>query len=268
MTKNNRTWVTEIREAASGWSSAIGLISSTTAICSIIIGLFHLKISSKLLEAILETYALLVRQPLIDLFSVFNIHLPSTIVDILFCWLAIGGMVYRTATTVRRHGVLASETGFTTWFERTINNLSITEHFASLNRHKEFQKKATILKHDDTIKAIGIEPGKSKGIFIAENMVIKSFFKYRLRYTIEFIAAITYTIILWPVSLSWIVRTPKLCHEFSGSIVLFGRKFKHGGKFGLIADLRRIFAFQVLAFVLFVLITLITSTDFSSKVIS
>jgi hypothetical protein len=200
------------------------------------------------LLAIHETYIKLVQEHIIEFFAFFHIYLHPLISDIMVFWMAIGGMVFRTVTTISRKGCtyLSTETGYTIWLEEIVNNLSIKSKLISLNKTRELQKRATIVRSVEDYEK-PLEPGKKKGIFIAEHAVIHSFFKKRLEHIFEFMRSLIFIFIFWPISLFAMFRSPKLCYEFSGATVLFGRNFKHGKKaerFELIADLRRIFFFR------------------------
>ncbi len=253
MDQKKINWIDEVNEGMGGWSSLASLIASSVSLTSLVIRGMELSPSAFLL-GILSAYQAFVHIPLSKLLAFVGLTIDPMTIDLLVFWFAIGGITFRTATTIQRKGVLGTETGQTIWLERLVNNLSTRTEFIILKTRKKYQKEATVLSEPVDTFSLKIEDGKTPGLFIAEDRVIKYF---AFRYAIIILRSLISIIVLvafWPVSLFLIFRSPKLCHEFSGAKALFGRQFKAGGKMGLIVDLRRIFTFQVIAFLAFTLL--------------
>lgn len=264
------TWVTEIREGLGGWSAFLGIFFSVASVFSFVAEAMQLS-PSAVFSSFLDTYRNLIKEPIIHSLSFLGLDLNAVVVDLAIVWLAVGGMVFRTATTISRQvAVLGTETGHMIWLERVVNGLKIGTSFLLLRTSVEHSRKASVTKFDETIDdQIVIRQGTGcwSNIYIDESKMNKSFVGDAVKILIGFFSSVALLIVLWPISLVSIVRSPKLCHEFSGAKVLFGGKFKHGEKFDLIADLRRVFAFQFLVFLFFVITFLVLNTPLQDAVV-
>ena len=95
--------------------------------------------------SIIDAYHKIVQVPLHNLFTIFHIHVRPEIIDIIVLWVAIGGLTFRTATTINRQAFLSSETGFTTWLERRINEINLMKELTYSFKSEENGKKMCFL---------------------------------------------------------------------------------------------------------------------------
>ena len=246
----------EIRMGIASWSTSLGITTSALSIASIL-EQYDLFKARELMRFLIDAYQSVFHTPFANLFAALGIHLWPPAIDLFVMYLVIGGLTLRSASAIGRHGVIAAETGFQTWIERMIQDLDLRTELGLIKNSLEFQKNANIVPKGSSIEEVEPAPGKLRGLFISEELVIKNPTVQAFKAVSRWLRSFSWFFFLWPWTLQKLFSVPKLCHELGPGKILLGASHRpsSGGGFAVIADTRRIFAFQIfilLAFTVFV----------------